>query len=178
MSSQTLHWAVLVGAVYRRPCRAYWVVLLCDDSERVVVTAVLTWDHSLVAVTTRVLSHFTSTSIFTAAKGTSNATSSLSRIKVVVEVSQLTDPLTPFLVIRAAYFETFYYSLKIFLASCVVEHVRFAARGTLCFAGVKQTVTTFSAAKVSTVSDEWFCKLPSEQLIANRALVVDICFVY
>ena len=41
MSSQTLHWAVLVGAVYRRPW-AYWVVLLCDDSERVVVTAVLT----------------------------------------------------------------------------------------------------------------------------------------
>ena len=33
MSSQTLHWAVLVGAVYRRPW-AYWVVLLCDDSER------------------------------------------------------------------------------------------------------------------------------------------------
>ena len=116
--------------------------------------------------------------VFTAAKGTSNATSSLSRIKVVVEVSQLTDPLTPFLVIRAAYFETVDYSLKILITSCIIEHVGFAARGTLCFAGVKQTVTTFSTTKVTTVSDEWFCKLLSEQLIANRALVVDICFVY
>ena len=108
-----------VGAVYRRPW-AYWVVLLCDNSERVVVTTVLTWDLS------------------TAVKKTSETrqatnTSSLSRIKVVIEVSQLTDPLTPFLVIRAAYFKTFDNSLKIFFKYSICKCVWFTTRGALCF---------------------------------------------
>ena len=79
------------------------------------------------------LSHFTSTTVFTAAKGTSNATSSLSRIKVVVEVSQLTDPLTSFFVIRAAYFETFDFTLDIFVKYSIGEYVWFTTRGSLCF---------------------------------------------
>ena len=72
-------------------------------------------------------------SVFTAAKGTSNATSSLSRIKVVVEVTQLTDPFTPFLVVRAAYFETFDFTLDVFVKYSIREYVWFTTRGTLCF---------------------------------------------
>ena len=80
------------------------------------------------------LSHFTSTTISTAAKKARKGTSyDTSFLKVVVEVSQLTDPLTPFLVIRAAYFETFDFTLDIFVKYSIREYVWFATRGALCF---------------------------------------------
>ena len=92
---------------------------------------------------------------------------------MVVEVSQLTDPLT-LLVIRAAYFEIVDFSLKIFFMSCIVEHVRFAAHGTFIFCQFPRFEKTSMTKMMSTVSEEWLC----EWLEANRALVVDICFMY
>ena len=92
---------------------------------------------------------------------------------MVVEVSQLTDPLT-LLVIRAAYFETFDFSLKIFVTSCIVEHVGFAARGTFIIRQFPRLEKTNMTKMMSTVSEEWLC----EWLEANRALVVNICFMY
>ena len=113
-------------------------------------------------------------SVSTVAKKTRKRTSyDTSLLKVVVEVSQLTDPLTLF-VIRAAYFETVDFTLKIFFMSCVVEHVRFAARGTFIFRQFPRLEKANMTKMMSTVSEEWLC----ERLEANRALVVDICFVY
>ena len=121
------------------------------------------------------LSHFTSTNISTAAKKTRKGTSyDTLLLKVVVEVSQLTDPLTSFLVIRAAYFETVDFTLKRFVTSCIVEHVGFTARGTFIFRQFLRLEKTNMTKMMSTVSEEWLC----EWLEANRALVVDICFVY
>ena len=84
---------------------------------------------------TRVFSHFTIMSKYAAAKkarkGTSNDTSSLSRIKVIMEVSQLTNPFTPFLVIQAANFETFDFSLEMLIEYSIREYVWFTTCGAL-----------------------------------------------
>ena len=127
-----LYWCLVVQVLWwycsrsdgSRRLGAYWVVLFCDDSERVVVTTFLTWDHSLIAVTC-VLFHVTRTSMFTTAKWTSDATFSVSRITVVLEVSQFTNPLTPFLVIWTAYFDIFDFSLVIFVEYSIFECIWF-----------------------------------------------------
>ena len=63
----------MIGAVYWR-LRAYWVVLLCDDSELVVVVAVLALYWSVGTVKNLVLFECYLTTMLTAAKRTSNDT--------------------------------------------------------------------------------------------------------
>ena len=70
--SQTLHRA-MIGAVYSR-LRTYWIMLLCDDSELVVVVAVFTLYWSVGTVKNLVLFQCYLTTMLTAAKRTSNDT--------------------------------------------------------------------------------------------------------
>ena len=76
------------------------------------------------------------------------------------------------------YMEAPYHSLKVPIMSCVVEQFRLAANGTPCFARVDQVITAFSTKMVSVAGDEWCRKWLYEQLEANRALIINICFAY
>ena len=111
-------------------------MLLCDGIVcAIVATTILTCGQSLVAVLLHVLLHFFFPAILATAKGTSNHTLSSLRIKVVLEVPYLTHPLTPFLVMLAAYFETVHLSLKMIVDASVAECVRFTTYRTFIFVG-------------------------------------------
>ena len=111
------------------------MVLYDDIVCAMVATTILTCGRSLVAVTLHVLLHFFFPAILTTAKGTSNHTLSSLRIKVVLEVPYLTHPLTPFLVMLAAYFETVHLSLEVSVDMSVAECVRFTTYRTFISVG-------------------------------------------
>ena len=111
-------------------------MLLCDDIMCVVIVAtVLTCGRSLVAVLLHVLLHFFFPAILATAKGTGNHTLSSFRIKVVLEVPYLTHPLTPFLMVMAAYFETVHLSLEVSVDMSIAERVRFTTYQTFISVG-------------------------------------------
>ena len=111
-------------------------MLLCDNIMCVVVAAtVLTCGRSLVTVMLHVLLNFFFPAILATAKGTRNHTLSSLRIMVVLEVPYLTHPLTPFLVMLAAYFETVHLSLKVSVDMSIAEHVRFTTYRTFISVG-------------------------------------------
>ena len=111
-------------------------MFLCDSIVCAIVAAtVLACGRSLVAVLLHMLLHLFFPVILATAKGTSNHTLSSLRIKVVLEVSYLTHPLTPFLVMLAAYFETVHLSLKVIVDTSIAERVRFTAYRTFISVG-------------------------------------------
>ena len=147
-------YCALVWAVYRE-LKACWVVVLCDDIVCVVVATVLTCGRPFNTVMLHVLFHFSFPAIFTTAKGTlSNRTLSLLRIKVVLKVSQLTHPLTTFLVVTAAYFDAIDLSLEVSIKSSIAKHVGFATCRAFIVLSCQQLFMTSLTNVVSTIGEE------------------------
>ena len=127
-------------------------MILCDYIMYVVIAAVLTRGGSPKTMMLHVVFYFSSLNVFVTIK-TSNATPLL---KMVMEVIYLTNPVTPFLVVTAAYLQAIDFSLKIFVDSSRFKHVRFTTGRTTTLGSVQQLIMTHATNIMSAASEKWF----------------------